>query len=364
MLFQTAVYLFATIGVIVVMAVIAFAVAYVILMRRLALKMRDTVEEMETLLSQAVADTDSCVPPLRIHLEPTVKAPSPAGSLNDRIVRWLEAHSFCFVGDFEIEELGHELLQIFLSDDRRLVAAMRYPTDCSEPYVEFCFDLGKGQRGGVGNPPACTLQLPDEAVGKFYHTKLSDDFGILSRMWLDAKELLDQHAVIPVEADQVAEFFEDAHAAEMDCRVIAGGVSEEEIRAAFVAQGVEPTPRDIEELQEQWQTKIDAHILDFSARSLNHHHAGERILIVYDGSTGNYLVKQLRETLEELQSAQLLSPESLRTAFMELRELLNHFPPREAIARFRPLLPDALRYRLVDQVTQPVEADLYLLPKP
>lgn len=358
---------------IVVLAVLVFAVAYIVLMRRLTNKMRGTVEDMEALLTRTIESADrnggvlsedDCVPPIRIHLEPVQDETDVVDPLTQRIATWLRAHSFLPAGHFVIEELPQERLRVFLSEDHRLLAAIRTTEAAIEPYVEFCFDLGNRQCGGVGNPPASTLQLPDDAIGRFYSERLSDNFDLLSRMWLDAREMVDQHDVLPVRPNAIAEFFEEAHAAEMDNRIACGGVSETEIRSAFAAQGLEATEGDIVDLQTHWQTAIDKHILDFSSRSLNHVYAGDKILIVHDGSVARYLLNQVRSMLDELESPELLDQETLLDAFSELRTLLGKFPPREAIARFRPLLPAQLRYQLVDQLRRPVEADLYLLPKP
>ena len=85
------------------------------------------------------------------------------------------------------------------------------------------FDLGRGMRGGISNPPDATLQLPSDAVGRFFSGRLTGDFQLLSRMWLEAKELLDAHPAVKVDAGGIPEFFEEAHSVEMEYRIESGG---------------------------------------------------------------------------------------------------------------------------------------------
>ena len=367
-MFQVVVYILATIGALVVLAVLTIGVAYIVLLSRLNNRMRETVAEVEDLLSdsiqaaakQANLSGDDTVPPMRIHLE---SVPAQFNSdLERRIADWLTTHSFTPVGVFVIEELASERLHVFLSDDQMLVAAIRFPPGSQEPYVEFCFDLGDRQRGGVSNPPDSTLLLPPDAVGRFFRGNLGHDFELLSRMWLEAKELVDHHEVTRVAEEQIAEFFEDAHAAEMDCRIKAGGLSESEIRETFQGQGVVPTEEEINSIQQRWQDAIEDHLLEYSTRARNYFHSGGNVLFVHEGSIKRFLIERLQSLLTSVADYAEVSIEENDRLHTELSELLDRFDPREAIARFRPLLPSKLRYELVDQIQTPLQADVYVLP--
>ena len=142
------------------------------------------------------------------------------------------------------------------------------------------------------------------------------------------------------------------------------GVSEDEVCTALIAQGIEPSEEDVVEIQGQWQAAIEHHLLDFSSRALNEYHAGRSVLIVYEGSIASYLLRRVEEMLKgALATHDVASEEhNLQAWTGELRELLQRFSPREAIARFRALLPRSARYTLIDQLDQPVSADLYILP--
>jgi hypothetical protein len=370
LLFTYLIYGLAAIGAMVIGLSVAVGIAYVIVAKRLSQNVRQMVEDMERVLAGSLAaarNTDSVddglralVPPMRIHLARQTSSPN-ASALTKRIEDWLLQHSFDWMDEFIIEELPGERLRVFLSEDRCLVAAIRFSPEATEPYVEFCIDLGEGRRGGVSNPPSGTLDLPSDAIGSFHSGRLSENFPLLSRMWLEVKDLVDEHEVTPVAPARIAEFFEEAHTCEMDYRVAQGGVSEQEVRSALTAQGLEPSEEDVAEIQEQWQNAIEEHLLDFSSRAQNHQYSGGTILIVYNGSVRSYLMNRILDMLDDVGSLEGVSREELLSIVAELRELLNRFSPREAMARFRPLLPPAIRYSLVDQLKQPVEADLYLL---
>ncbi len=355
---------------------VAFVIAYFILTRRLTRRMRETVGEMEAMLSRTIDATDSSalaihaetgtVPPMRIALETTGESFWTEHTLSSQIDDWLLDHSFIHAGDYTIAQLGGEHLRTYVSEDRQLVAAIRHAPGDEEPYVEFCFDLGQGRRGGVSNPPDSTVQLPPEAIGKHFQDQLSNRFELLSQMWLEAKELVDLHEVRRVDPDGMAQFFEEAHAIEMDCRIEQGGVTEDEIRAAFVAQGIEPNEEDVAIIQAEWQEAIQRHLLDFSQRGQDQCDSGQDILIVYNGSPHSYLLSRIRDLYDQFASStsDTLSDDPPADIGKELSALLEKFSPREAIARLRPLLPAAWRYDLIDQIHSPIEADLYRLPAP
>lgn len=373
-MFDFFIYLLGTLVALTLCGLIAIATAYLIMMRRMTLKIRDTIQDIERQLSQAVdlagkhrpVDTEAvatCVPPMRIHLENTASDSAIFGRIGQQAETWLRQREFRFAGQFVIEELGHEQLRVFLSGDSMLLAAVRLPVEAAEPYVEFCFDLGGGQIGGVANPPDATIVLPADAVGKFYAGSLCDNLELLDQMWSEAKALIADHETLPVEENRVAELYETAHACEMDFRIEQGGVSEYEIRQSLLSQGIEACEEDIVAIQEQWQAAIEEHLLDFSSRALNHAHAGRQILIVHNGSIDNYLLHRIRTLLQAMQVIDHVDAEELRESLSELSTLLARFSPREAISRFRALLPEPIRYNLVDQLHYPIEADLYVLPK-
>lgn len=373
-MFHAIIYLLAFLGAMILFAVVAIAIAYSILMRRVTRKLQDTVDEMESLLASKLIDVrnldasedENCVPPMRINLENDKDRLNLFGKLGPKIHEWFMRHDFEYNGQFVIEELGNERLRIYLDQERNIFASMRLPSDANEAYVEFCFDLGESQLGGIANPPDTTVQLPEDAIGNFYPIKLSDDFELISRMYEEAIELTSNHQTIPVEEHPyaIATLYEVAHAAEMDTRIARGGVTEEEIRESFLQQGVDVSNEDVECIQEQWQSAIENHLLDFSSRGLNHYHSGREILIVHDGSVKSYLVSRFKDVFDEIgKFSGAEQGEAIHNAALELTDLLKRFSPREAIARFRALLPQEARYDLVDELKQPIEADLYVMPK-
>jgi hypothetical protein len=358
------------IGACVVLASFAFAVAYFVLSRRLAHKMQETVDAMEVMLAKSVeADAFSVlsdsspdsIPPMKIRLLRSDRKLFSDTPLCERIDEWLIAHGFERNGCYVVEELDEEELCIYLSDDRKLVGSIRQPAHALEPFVEFCFDLSDnyhlGYRGGVSNPPEGTLALPSDAIGRHFGGRLSENFGLLSQMWLEAKELVDRHRVQLVSADKLAEFYEEAHAVEMECRMRAGGVTESEVRASFAAQGIEPTDEDVAGIVAQWQTAISEHLLDLSPKAESHLEQGQHVLVVHDSTEREFLTRGLQVFFNSLKDAAPTENDLVG----EFRMLLTKFSPRDAVARFRALLPSQFRYRLIDQIRHPVEADFYVM---
>lgn len=371
LLVNTFLTILAVIGVCVVIASIAFAVAYLVLSRRLAVKMRETVGEMEVMLAKSTeADEFSqtsdlsfadSIPPMTIRLLRSERQLFSDTPLCQRIDEWLTSHGFARVGCFVVEELDVEELCIYLSEDRKLVGAIRQPSHAEQPYVEFCFDLSDnyhiGVRGGVSNPPAGTLPLPPDAVGKHFDGNLSENFELLSQMWLEAKELLDCHRVHLVAPDKLPEFYEVAHAVEMEFRMRAGGVTEGEVRTSFAAQGIESTDEDVAAIVEQWQTAIAEHLLGLSKKAEARLDDGQQVLVVHDATTREFLTHSLQNFFDSIESVNPVKADLVH----EFQLLLMKFSPRDAVARFRALMPSKMRYRLIDQLKHPVEADFYLL---
>lgn len=366
--------IFVILVVVVVVAFASMAVAYSILMRRITQKLQHTVEEMEDLLAvkleaakfelERAHQSSNGVPPMCVHWENAKDNVWLFGTLGERIHRWMVERDFAYAGQFVIEEMDGELVRAYVEEMSRVIACVRLPSDARECYVEFCFHLGDGELGGVSNPPGATVPLPQEAIGRFYSVELSKDFGLINRMYIEAAELAKQHSAVevPVDGIAVAELFERAHAEEMDFRLQQGGLTRQEIRNAFIRDGELASEADIDRIQHQWQDSIERHLLDFSTRGQNFLHSGRSVLVVHDGSSHSYVQQRITARLEETLAAGKGSAQMELDPQVELRVLLNRFTPREAVARFRPLLPQPLRFDLIDQLDRPIEADLYVLP--
>jgi hypothetical protein len=354
--FNILVGILAVIGALVLLLAIVVVVIYFILSRNFSRELQPTVGEISEAMS---GDSPLEIPPMRIWLEPIDEHVWHGVPLISLIEEWMSSHQFLPGGNYRIQELGGELIRIYLSSDRRLLAAIRLPRDQAEPYVEFCCDLGKGNRGGISNPPSSTIPLPEGAIGKYYSPRLSEDIELLNHMWLQARELVDSQSTVCIDGARVASFFEDAHAAEMDNRLTAGGIDVEEICQAFRAQGLVATELEIQSIQQQWQQAIERHLIACSTRSRDRTNRGAQILAVHDGSLSSYLIARVDVLLRHFQNIDI---DELAFLANELVILLGKFRPREAMSRFRPLLPSSLRYQLIDQLTHPVGTDLYLLP--
>ncbi len=351
----------------VVLGIVVVMVLYFVVARRITTRVRQSLREFERLQGDSI-DADDCrdvddgpmisVPPMRIHM-----VGAPAGVWGDERgveagAKWIEANGFTLIGDFLIEEVPDARLKVFLSDDRLLVAAIRQDDEWTSPYVEFCFDLGGNQRGGVSNPPNATIPLPEGAIGEHFDEDFLDDVDVLEGMLQRARQLAEENAAVKVDRKKIVEFFESAHAAEMDSRIHRGGLTAEEIRAALSRELVTVSQADIEEIQWDWQESIEQFLVDHSLKDVDE--SGE-MLAVHNGTLASYVRQRICEFYETETD---IEPAQLTRISDELESLLQLFSPREAIARLRPLLPESLRFNLVDQLRKPVEADLYLLPFP
>lgn len=367
MLLKIILAILALIGAVVVLGIAAILMLYFIVARRITRRVRQSLHEFES-LQQCAIDADYFrelggefeVPPMRIHLK---SAPPDIWEGSESWVaeaaQWIESHSFDLVGSFVLEERPESQLKVFLSDDRRLVAAIRRDNPAAEAYVEFCFDLGENQRGGVSNPPDATVPLPEDAIGEHFHLSLSEGLHILPKMLQRARELAEEHGALKVQPKEIEVFFEAAHAAEMDARIERGGLSAEEILVAFDNDQQSASPSEIEEIQWDWQEAIEHFLVEQSAKGAECADENGEVVAVHDGSLSSYLYRRFCDFYE---TESEIEPEDLQRTLHELETLLRLFKPREAIARFRPLLPESLRFNLVDQLRKPVEADLYLLP--
>jgi hypothetical protein len=293
---------------------------------------------------------------MRIHLVPTIDNFWMSAEIVDRIAGWFEKKNFELIGNYRIAELGDECVRVLLSPDRRLVAAIRQDAFGNSPYVEICFDLGDGQRGGVSNPPGDTIRLPEGAAGEHFDFDFTSRNNGLSEMLASAERLATEHGAREVASDAIESFFEEAHAVEMDARIAQGGLTKSEILAKFDGEAIDPD--EIEQIQWNWQNAIEEFLLTQSVKA-EQLDENKEVFAVYDGSLSSFLLERIQQFYEDFEGIQADQRERI---VAELESMLQKFSPREAMARFRPHLPESLRYVLLDQVRKPIEADLYLLP--
>ena len=370
MLLKIILAILATIGALVVLGIAVIMVLYFVVARRITLRVRQSLQEFEAMQGHAI-DADYCrsidheersefdVPPMRIHLKRTSQAIWVNEAGVEEGAKWIVLLGFEFVGDFLIEELPESRLKVFLSDDRWLVATIRQDHSDDPAYTEFCFDLGNNRRGGVSNPPHATVPLPEGAIGEHFQADFYDGVHILPKMLERARELAEENAALKVDRNQIEDFFEAAHAAEMDLRIERGGLTAEEIRCALEHDQQSVSKAEIEVIQRDWQGAIEQFLVEQSPKGAECYDEVGEVIAVHDGSLSAFLFDRFRDFFEDDCD---IEPEELLRILGELENLLRLFKPREAIARFRPLLPESLRFSLIDQLRKPVEADLYLLP--
>lgn len=344
--------------VLVVLAIVA--VATQIMARRSSKQLNARLDQFQSRINEIEnrIDLRPIIPPMSIFLERIEHRWHVVDDLCRQIDNWMLLHEFNRIGYFRIAELDNEELCVYLSKDHLLVAAVRMAKDLTEPFAEFCFDLGSGDRGGVSNPPISVIRPSGESSGCHFDGKLSSDLSLLNRMYQKAIELIDHHRPRPIDPDRIGEFFEEAHENEMASRVHCGGITESEIHDVLIRQGVLPTAAHVTLIQRQWQLAIEDYLLEFSARGKNKKIDGCQILIVHQGSLSSYLIDQLRPLI----SRTLQDSRRSEALVSELSQLLKKLEPREAITRLRSLLPVDRDFDLIDQMIRPVPADVYAWP--
>lgn len=328
--------------------------------RRSAIRLETRLSEFQHRLVaiESRLELRPVIPPMSIFLEPIEHRWHVVDELCRRIDDWMIQRKFARIGYFRIEELEGEELCAYLSADCSLVAAVRMASDTTEPFVEFCFDLGDGERGGTSNPPNSTIRPATDAIGCHFEGKLSFDFTLIDQMYLKAVELMGSQQTMTIEPERIAQFFEEAHIAEMSCLVRCGGITDGAIRDVLRRQGILATDHIVGLIQRQWQQSIEDYLLEYSARGRNCQVAGQRVLVVYQGSVAGYLVDQLQPLIT------CSSPVVSRCDELnhQLRAMLDRLDPREAVSQFRSMLPARHRLELVDQLMRPIPADVYALP--
>ncbi|MFN3189637.1 MAG: hypothetical protein ACE361_03855 [Aureliella sp.] len=355
-------------------AMVVLAVLHVMWMRRVANRVEESIGHMEKILEgqslrgslhtlSGGTEFNPLVPPLSIHFEEARNQLAIFGAVGRIGEQWLLDHRFEYYGQFIIEELGYEQVRCYLSPDQKLIASIRCPHDAEEAYVEFCYDLGDGQLGGVANPPASTVPLADSASGRFFDGSIKDSPQLLASMHEVAIELTDAQPtnLIPRHRDAIARCYEEAHRQEMLQRLSNGGITKQEIRDTLSQQGQIASEDEITEIHGHWQQAIDAHVVEHSPRSKNQFYAGRPLMVVHSQSSAEHLKDRLESTLQQVEDLRESLLDETFSPMQELKSMLEQFSPREAIARFRPLLPKETRFQLIDQTSTPIEADVYVL---
>jgi len=140
---ESVVFLFTMLVGFAILATIAFAIGYAVLLRQVTKKMQDTVAEMHILLNRTIEQERakrtefSNVPPMRVHLEKSRRGIEVFGKFGKQAQDWLLKQGFTPAGQFVIEELDFEELRTFLDIGGRTIATIRLQPGADEPYVEF-----------------------------------------------------------------------------------------------------------------------------------------------------------------------------------------------------------------------------------
>lgn len=372
MLVNILVGILAVIGGFVVLVVISLVVFYFMLVRRANRKVRLLIDRMEREGGRDVIDSDDyqemdwpdddvCIPPFTMELQPAEKLPWWDPALADKVTRKLQKADFKIVGDYVAASMDDSAKRFFLGEDGRIVAVLHQDPQMDEAYLEFYFEMVAGGRGGVGNPSSYTIALPAGAVGKYFEQSLTEGLRVVSKMLSEVRALVAAHPAKQMPPSEVVASFVQAYNDDMLAHIRKGGLTAKEIEEILIKRGEEPDEFMIGDIQTSWQQAIEEFLIDQSRRAAEQDDEGHDVLAVHDGSLAEYLADRMNDFLSNFLGQETDETES---RLIELEQLLDRFPPREGIARFRPLLPQSVRFSLIEQLKLPVETDFYLLPEP
>jgi hypothetical protein len=156
--------------------------------------------------------------------------------------------------------------------------------------------------------------------------------------------------------------FESAYADEMDWRASKGGVSEREIRAIAAMSGEESGDSIVEATREIARRQAEDHLQSRLVQEFQTHtrlrvkeweEVEDRLVFVHDGMPRENLI----ELVESWSDAEFEDEDD------DELELPANLPSRALFAKLNARLPQERRFRKLDTVAQPVEADVYVAPE-
>ncbi len=282
----------------------------------------------------------------------------------EKASRSLTRSGFRYVGDFCVRGEDDKLKRFFMDVQGQMMAVILYSPELPEPYVEFLFEKKLGGFVQVHNYPSQVYFAPHGVLEcQHIDKRISENVRIITKMLGIATKRMEQHPAKPVIDEDVPRRYERFYADEMAWRIRRGGLNRDEIVEVFKAEGLEIDEEMINKVRDKWQFAIESFLIEQSRRAAEQDDDGREVLAVHDGSNKSFLVDRLDGFLDAvsdgLDDIKDFDADRLRS---ELQQLLNRFSPREAISRFRAILPQPIRYSLIDQIKKPIETDLYLLP--
>ena len=382
MLIKILVGFLAIIGGLVVLVVIALFVGYFVFAYRMRKKIRSYLDANfdRTIRGDDSSDhgnfyaddgwefSDVEIPPMVIHLVQkegvSWSRDKDVEKVLEKATRSLSRAGFKVVGDFCVRGEDDKLKRFFSDAQGQMMAVILYSPELPEPYVEFLFEKKVGGFVQVHNYPSNVYFAPHGMLEcQHIDKRISENVRVVSKMLGIALKLIEQNPAKPVLVEDVPRRYERFYADEMAWRIRKGGLDRDEIVEVFKAEGLEIDEEKINKVRNKWQFAIESFLIEQSRRAAEQDDDGHEVLAVHDGSNKSFLIDRLDGFLDAvadgLEDMKEIDAERLRG---ELNQLLNRFSPREAISRFRAILPQSIRYSLIDQIKKPIETDLYLMP--
>jgi len=198
---------------------------------------------------------------------------------------------------------------------------------------------------------------------------------------LGARELLDRFLAnrpdqerLPTPPEEFAATLQRAHAEEMDWHAEREGPSEEEIRAIAENDGTEVDDAMIRGVQEGWRSHFSeyweerlrqSYLASPDVSAAEWEKIRDRLVFIHDrlGTEGlvGHFESAVYEEMEEAGEEEDDDDEPRRLE--EFREVARQHPPREAFARLNDMVPPQFRFEKYGQLSEPLEADVWLEPE-
>lgn len=328
--------------------VTGFAICLLLLalwLRRLARRVFGSVEDQ---LDDLNDQLNYSIPPPRIKLVRLDAIEWQQDEAAHALVEPLRRSGFDEIGGFRIEPTK-VLLQAFCKPADSTYAIV-YESPKSGVWLDLVTRYLDGTKVTFSTLRDTLLDRPETHLIRFHEGAPADELMSRFRAERPVKPMR------PVSSDEFVEFFEQAHAENMDWRMARGGISEEELRRQYERSGKEFSPVVAGTVRRVWMLAIDEfyqkqcreRFLSDAREAQRWGQIGDRLVFIHDKTASDRLKtlcdESFHEYIDEEGADAADGCGSLRSAF----------------AKWNAAQTDGSKYEKVGEVSLPVAADVYL----
>lgn len=344
----------------------AFLVAFALFAAALYLLIRAKLRKFVRTLAdsaEGLAAGSHFVQPMRIHLDSSDQFEWMDEDAVDVLAQPLLDQGFVEAGVYEAD-IGDGLTIRALVDRARSIHAAIYEVGAGPLGLDLVTRYADGTSVTYSNIKPHGMDSPPGKSIEFCQGLPADE--LLKRF---LRERPDRQAMA-VSAEQFVEAFEQYYAEEMDWRMERGGPTEEEIRRLADAEGGEITDEAVEQVQEMWSDNVSDFLegrlrTSFLANSdlsaLQWEEIRDRFTLVHDKLSPESVAELCDDYDEDDDDDD--DDDAWEARQEEHRRLVRAKGPRAAFARWNKTASDLDRYQKIGQVSDPIDADVYLAPE-